>query len=81
MPPTDVVISGRGALCALGAGAESLWAGLVAGRTGIGPAAGRLASDLAIGAAPIVDPVPFRWSRFQGAKDGSEGLQRVAGPR
>jgi glycine/D-amino acid oxidase-like deaminating enzyme len=32
---------------------------------GIGPAAGRLAADLAIGAAPIVDAAPFRWSRLQ----------------
>lgn len=31
---------------------------------GIGPAAGRLAADLAAGAPPIVDPAPFRWSRF-----------------
>ena len=31
---------------------------------GIGPAAGRLAADLATGAPPIVDPAPFRYSRF-----------------
>jgi glycine/D-amino acid oxidase-like deaminating enzyme len=35
---------------------------------GIGPAAGRLAADLAIGAAPLVDPTAFRFSRFS---DGS----------
>jgi glycine/D-amino acid oxidase-like deaminating enzyme len=31
---------------------------------GIGPAAGRLAADLASGAPPLVDPAPFRLSRF-----------------
>ena len=31
---------------------------------GVGPAAGRLAADLATGAAPIVDPYDFRLSRF-----------------
>ena len=35
---------------------------------GIGPAAGRLAAELAIGAAPSVDPTPFRATRFS---DGS----------
>ena len=35
---------------------------------GIGPAAGRLAAELAIGATPSVDPSPFRYSRFS---DGS----------
>jgi glycine/D-amino acid oxidase-like deaminating enzyme len=35
---------------------------------GIGPAAGRLAAQLATGEAPIVDPTPFRFSRFT---DGS----------
>jgi len=35
---------------------------------GIGPAAGRLAADLVTGAPPIVDPTPFRFSRFS---DGS----------
>jgi glycine/D-amino acid oxidase-like deaminating enzyme len=35
---------------------------------GIGPAAGRLAAELAIGATPSVDPTPFRVSRFS---DGS----------
>ena len=35
---------------------------------GIGPAAGRLAAELAIGATPSVDPAPFRSSRFS---DGS----------
>ncbi|WP_421872901.1 NAD(P)/FAD-dependent oxidoreductase [Pararhizobium sp.] len=31
---------------------------------GIGPAAGHLAADLVMGATPIVDPAPFRFSRF-----------------
>jgi len=31
---------------------------------GIGPAAGRLAADLITGRTPIVDPSPFRYSRF-----------------
>ncbi|MBP5857814.1 FAD-binding oxidoreductase [Marivibrio halodurans] len=31
---------------------------------GIGPGAGRLAADLLAGDAPIVDPEPFRFSRF-----------------
>ena len=35
---------------------------------GIGPAAGQLAADVAIGAEPLVDPAPFRYSRFT---DGS----------
>lgn len=35
---------------------------------GVGPAAGRLAADLVTGATPIVDPSPFRFSRFS---DGS----------
>ncbi|MCB8883542.1 FAD-binding oxidoreductase [Acidisoma cellulosilytica] len=35
---------------------------------GIGPAAGRLAADLATGSPPIVDPTAFRFSRFS---DGS----------
>lgn len=33
---------------------------------GIGPAAGQLAAELATGAAPLVDPAPFRLSRFGG---------------
>jgi glycine/D-amino acid oxidase-like deaminating enzyme len=41
---------------------------------GIGPAAGRLAADLAIGAQPSVDPTPFRASRF------SDGSPIVIGP-
>lgn len=36
---------------------------------GIGPAAGRLASDLVRGVTPVVDPTPFRFSRFS---DGSK---------
>ena len=35
---------------------------------GIGPAAGRLAAELATGRPPVVDPEPFRFSRFA---DGS----------
>lgn len=35
---------------------------------GIGPGAGRLMADLVTGATPIVDPTPFRFSRFS---DGS----------
>ncbi|MBB2202081.1 FAD-binding oxidoreductase [Gluconacetobacter tumulisoli] len=35
---------------------------------GIGPGAGRLTADLATGANPVVDPTPFRLSRFY---DGS----------
>jgi len=35
---------------------------------GIGPAAGRLAAELATGASPSADPTPFRVSRFS---DGS----------
>ncbi len=31
---------------------------------GIGPAAGRLAADLVLGAEPIVDPSPFRFERL-----------------
>ena len=36
---------------------------------GIGPGAGRLAADIATGDPPIVDPQPFRFSRFS---DGSK---------
>ena len=32
---------------------------------GIGPGAGKLASELATGAAPCVDPTPFRLARFR----------------
>ncbi|HXV23212.1 MAG TPA: FAD-binding oxidoreductase [Alphaproteobacteria bacterium] len=48
---------------------------------GIGPGAGRLVADLVTGAVPVVDPRPFRWSRFQGASDEALGIQRVAGAR
>jgi glycine/D-amino acid oxidase-like deaminating enzyme len=41
---------------------------------GIGPAAGRLAAELAIGATPSADPAPFRASRF------SDGSPIVIGP-
>jgi glycine/D-amino acid oxidase-like deaminating enzyme len=41
---------------------------------GIGPAAGRLAAELAIGATPSVDPTPFRASRF------SDGSPILIGP-
>ncbi len=36
---------------------------------GIGPGAGRLAADLVSGAPPVVDPAPYRFSRFA---DGSK---------
>jgi glycine/D-amino acid oxidase-like deaminating enzyme len=42
---------------------------------GIGPGAGRLAADLVTGVAPVVDPTPFRYSRFI---DGSK-LAPMAG--
>ena len=35
---------------------------------GIGPGAGRLMAELVTGAPPVVDPTPFRYSRFT---DGS----------
>ena len=35
---------------------------------GIGPAAGKLVAQLALGDTPMVDPTPFRFSRFT---DGS----------
>ena len=38
---------------------------------GIGPGAGRLVADMVTGAPPIVDPAPFRLSRFS---DGSNPL-------
>jgi glycine/D-amino acid oxidase-like deaminating enzyme len=41
---------------------------------GIGPAAGRLAAEMAIGATPSVDPTAFRASRF------SDGSPIVIGP-
>ena len=37
---------------------------------GIGPGAGRLMADLVTGATPVVDPMPFRFERFD---DGSYG--------
>jgi len=36
---------------------------------GIGPGAGKLAADLVTGARPVVDPTPFRFSRYS---DGSK---------
>ena len=42
---------------------------------GIGPGAGKLAADLVMGRPPIVDPAPFRFSRFS---DGTK-IQPVAG--
>ena len=42
---------------------------------GIGPGAGHLAADLATGAAPIVDPAAFRFSRFS---DGTR-VRPIAG--
>jgi glycine/D-amino acid oxidase-like deaminating enzyme len=41
---------------------------------GIGPGAGRLMADLVTGAAPIVDPKPFRFERFS---DGSRSQPRT----
>ncbi len=42
---------------------------------GIGPAAGRLAADLVTGDAPIVDPLPFRYSRMTDGTDlGAPGM-------
>ena len=49
MPPRDsraVLITGRGAICALGSNASSFWEGLVAGRAAIAPVAGFAADDL-----------------------------------
>lgn len=41
---------------------------------GIGPGAGRLAADLITGAAPLVDPTPFRYSRLvDGTRLAPEG--------
>jgi glycine/D-amino acid oxidase-like deaminating enzyme len=42
---------------------------------GIGPGAGRLMADLVSGAAPIVDPAPYRFARFS---DGSK-VEVIAG--
>ena len=39
---------------------------------GIGPGAGRLTADLVAGDTPVVDPAPFRFSRF------TEGRRRAA---
>ncbi|MGF7162115.1 glycine/D-amino acid oxidase-like deaminating enzyme [Rhodoligotrophos appendicifer] len=36
---------------------------------GIGPGAGRLTADIAMGSAPVVDPTPFRFSRFTDGTD------------
>jgi glycine/D-amino acid oxidase-like deaminating enzyme len=42
---------------------------------GVGPAAGRLAADLIVGDAPIVDPHPYRYSRLVDGTDlGEPGL-------
>ncbi|MEQ9597904.1 NAD(P)/FAD-dependent oxidoreductase, partial [Marinovum algicola] len=35
---------------------------------GLGPGAGQLAAELATGAAPLVDPAPFRLARLPGAR-------------
>ena len=42
---------------------------------GIGPAAGQLAADVATASEPLVDPTPFRFSRFS---DGSR-IQPIVG--
>jgi glycine/D-amino acid oxidase-like deaminating enzyme len=39
---------------------------------GVGPGAGQLVADLVAGDTPIVDPTPFRFSRF------AEGQRRAA---
>ncbi len=39
---------------------------------GIGPGAGRLMADLVAGDTPVVDPAPFRFSRF------TEGRRQAA---
>jgi glycine/D-amino acid oxidase-like deaminating enzyme len=36
---------------------------------GIGPGVGRLVADIATGAPPIVDPLPYRLSRFSSGRD------------
>jgi glycine/D-amino acid oxidase-like deaminating enzyme len=41
---------------------------------GIGPGAGRLAAELATGATPVVDPAPFRLSRFARAEAPAAAL-------
>ena len=42
---------------------------------GVGPGAGRLAAELVSGAAPCVDPAPFRYSRFfDGTRLAPNGL-------
>jgi 3-oxoacyl-(acyl-carrier-protein) synthase len=65
MPPGDhraVLITGRGAICALGAGAASFWEGLVAGHAAIAPVTGFAADDLRpnhvaeVGTPAIGDP-------------------------
>jgi len=53
-----------------GLGGLILAAGFSGHGFGIGPGAGHLAADLAIGAKPIVDPRPFRYARLV---DGSRG--------
>ena len=41
---------------------------------GLGPGAGRLAAELATGAPPVVDPTPFRLSRFTRAEAPAAAL-------
>ncbi len=43
---------------------------------GIGPGAGRLMAEIVTGAAPVVDPHAFRWSRFH---DGSPIVMEPSG--
>lgn len=40
----------------------------------LGPAAGRLAAELATGEAPVVDPAPFRLERLHGRADASSAM-------
>ncbi len=63
-PDAIPVISGVGAVPGL-----TIATGFSGHGFGIGPAAGHLAADLVTGATPLVDPQPFRLSRFS---DGSK---------
>ena len=48
---------------------------------GIGPAAGQLAAELAVGARTVVDPVPFSLRRFGGTPDCPSDPETTAGAR
>lgn len=47
---------------------------------GLGPGAGQLAAELATGAAPLVDPAPFRLDRFFGQRAAPEQSPAEATP-